>query len=564
MSGRLGGSRFLVAVALFQCCCLNLSLCTRVQTRALHPRKHLAKRDALSDSGLTSASWIWTSEATVGNVAFQKTFNPPAGKSAAAATFYITACRSVHTSVQYLSSELNVSTNTFSVLAVNQNQQNGPKPALLAAIQIQYSDNSNSLLVSDASWLVSANIPSDFPSSSSSSFQPATVVETFGSGSLSSSISVPAPPAPPTYSPTRIWSTANANSDAPKGTVGFRKTFSAASGASSVTVFIVCDNSFTLYVNGIYIGAPPSLLGSATLPNYHRVQKFSSLPIHSGASNTVTVFGSNIPNPGSNDAGPAALAAVIVVDGSNLALNTDTTWLYGPFTDVSSFLALPNSALSAAFGLGTLSFQPIFGGAVTGISNGLAAANHSGSFGRLSPDASAIITNSALSSQETGKTTSSIGWIVGVVVAVLIAIGIGLGFLWYCIRSRRRQRQNLPSSTSGSSSNAGLTTASAAHTISVVEPYREDEAPSTVELTRGCQPLSIVLPSTGKLERERLDTTAATSESSSPVGTLSPNRTRTNFMAPSSSVNRTSSASVDGTDAYSMITSPPPPYYSDR
>ncbi|KAJ7057974.1 hypothetical protein C8F01DRAFT_1371431 [Mycena amicta] len=586
MSGRLGGSRFLAVVALLWCYWINPSFGTLVQTHR-YPSRPLEKRDALSNSGLTSASWIWTSEATVGNVAFQKTFNPPAGKRPAAATFYITAVDQFTLwvnghpigqaddwqSVQYLSAELNVSTNTLSVLAVNQNKQNGPKPALLAAIQIQYTDNSTDLVVSDANWLVSASIPSDFPSSSSSSFQSATVVETFGSGSLSSSITVPDPPPMPTYTPTVIWSTANAHLDAPAGTSGFRKTFAADSDATSAIVFAACDNTFTLYLNGVYIGAPPNL---SAVPNYHRLQEFSSLSIRAGASNTITIFGTNIPKASETTGGGASLAATIVVDGSNQVINTDTTWLSGPFTTVSSFLALPDSALSTTFGYGVSSLQPGVG-FVTGISNGLAAADvPSGPFAAGTPGSSAVpdgngqgqgtSSGSGSNSQETGEPTgssgknkTSIGLIIGIVIAVLVAIGIGLGFVWYCIRARRRQR--LSSSTFsdvGSPSNTDLTAATSAQNM--VEPYIYRDAypqsqtnelgSSTVGLSRSSARLPSILMSS-KLEREHI----------SPVAPLSPNQA--NSTAQSGSGNRTLSASVDGTDAYSMMTSAPPPSYSE-
>ncbi|KAF7297247.1 hypothetical protein MIND_00957800 [Mycena indigotica] len=601
MSRRLG---LLVAVTLFQCYCLGLS----PYQRELHHRRSLGVRD---DSQLSSASWIWTSQRTIGNVAFTRAFSPSSGKTAAAATFYITAVNQFTLwvngqpigqsgsgaddwkAVHYFGAELNTTSNTFSVLAFNQNNANSPTPGLIAAIHIQYADNSNDLLVSDSQWLVSPTIPPNFPSSSSGSFSPATVVE---SGGLSGSLSIPPPPTSPPYAPIKIWSTAHADSDAPVGTVGFRKTFSAAPDASSATIYIVCDNSFRLYLNGVYIGAPPNV---PSIPNYHRVQKFSSLGIHSGAANIVTLFGSNIPNPGSTDAGPAALAAVIVInnaDGSDTVISTDTTWLCGAFSSDSSFLALPDSALAGAFGFGTLDFTPVFGGAVTGVSDVLAAnkvpvgpfeagivsgtsSQANGNVQGSQSGASAPLTvngtvfrstvtvvdsisrfisvtgpSSSQSTNQGGGTAggsnnvkshkSSTGLIIGVVVGVLVLIGLALGTLL----ARRLRRTRSVTQSAAHSSNMTYVEPN----IPAIEPYRHTsdwEARSQLvagQLTStresGSMTSSTALPS--KLERERLNNADPTTDPNSTTPVV-----RASFVS---------------LDAYSVITSAPPPSYSER
>ncbi|KAF7307838.1 hypothetical protein MKEN_01144000 [Mycena kentingensis (nom. inval.)] len=370
-------------------CFLNTFL---VEARIHRGRQLIAARD---DGGLSSASWIWTSQPTVGNVAFLKTYTAP--KPPAAATIYITAVNQFTLwvngnpigqsgggaddwkTVHYLEAELNATNpNTFAILAVNENHPGGPAAGLLAAIHVLYADTTSDVFYSDSSWMVASKIPTNFPSPASTSFfsTAASVVQS----TAQTSLAVPSAPTPPTYSPTRIWSIAGADQGAPNGVVGFRKTVNAAPDARSATAYVVCDNSFQLYVNGVYFGAPPPL---PDLPNIHRVQKFSGVPVKPGAANVFSIFGANIPNPGSASAGPAALAAVIVIDnndGSSQVVNTDTTWLAkagtptsGTPDDVAFFLSRTDAELAPTFGFGTLSFEPTLGGYVTGISNVLIA-----------------------------------------------------------------------------------------------------------------------------------------------------------------------------------------------
>ncbi|KAJ7116478.1 hypothetical protein C8R44DRAFT_983544, partial [Mycena epipterygia] len=121
----------------------------------LHAKQNdIERRDPNSDSGLLSASWIWTSGATTGNVAFLKSFSTTVGsKTAISATFTMTAVNHFTLwvngqpigasgngtndwqSAQVFSTALN-STNTVSVLAVNNANSGAPPPGLLAAIQV--------------------------------------------------------------------------------------------------------------------------------------------------------------------------------------------------------------------------------------------------------------------------------------------------------------------------------------------------------------------------------------------------------------------------------------------
>ncbi|KAJ7089118.1 hypothetical protein C8R44DRAFT_441193 [Mycena epipterygia] len=175
--------------------------------------------DPLSDSGLTSASWIWTSGATTGSIAFIKTYISGSGRTATSAIISMTVVqqftlwvngRQIGTSgdgvddwksAQVFTTALNATSNIFSVLAVNDADSGAPAPGLLAAIQVKYSDGSDDVIVSDSIWVVSTVIPSDFPTPSTYSlFSPATILALFGSGSWGDSVTL-APPNSRTSSP---------------------------------------------------------------------------------------------------------------------------------------------------------------------------------------------------------------------------------------------------------------------------------------------------------------------------------------------------------------------------
>ncbi|KAJ7116464.1 hypothetical protein C8R44DRAFT_792611, partial [Mycena epipterygia] len=234
-------------------------------------RNDIERRDPLSDSGLTSASWIWTSGPTTGNVAFLKKFSTTVGKTAISATFTMTAVNHFTLwvngqpigasgngtndwqSAQMFSTALN-STNTVSVLAVNNANSGAPAPGLLAAIQVRYSDGSIDPFVSDSSWAVSAVIPSDFPIPfNTSHFGAAAVAAPFGSGSWGNDVTVssPDPNAPSLAGSTWIWSTPTAASTAATGFVAFRKTVTTPPGktAQSASILIAVDDDFRFYLN---------------------------------------------------------------------------------------------------------------------------------------------------------------------------------------------------------------------------------------------------------------------------------------------------------------------------
>ncbi|KAJ7109075.1 hypothetical protein C8R43DRAFT_962648 [Mycena crocata] len=427
-----------------------------------HTRQN-GRRDALLDDGLSSASWIWTAEPTAGNVAFVRTFSSTAGKVATSATISMTA---VHyftlwingqpigassgngaddwTNVRIFSVALNASTNTFSVLTAYNPVSGAPPPGFLAEIQVQYGDGSSDALVSDPSWDVSAGIPSEFPTLVNiSGFVPATVVGSFGAASWGN-VSVPALPTSAgsdiLLGSTWIWNTSTAGSGAPTGTVGFRKTVTTPPGksAQSAQLIIGADNAFLLYVNGQYIGAPPP---APMIPDFKRAQRVT-VDLRT-ASNTFTIFGKNIPDPGTTDAGPAGIVAKITIqysDGSSDVVGTDTSWLSGAFTTVPAFLTLTDTSLSPTFAIRTEA-----AGFLTGVSDLLAAPRVP-----IGPFASgtALPTPPGGNGNEVkNKGGVPVGAIVGAVVGVLVLIGVGV-VLFFWLRRRRSLRARALSSQS--------------------------------------------------------------------------------------------------------------------
>ncbi|KAJ7214107.1 hypothetical protein GGX14DRAFT_618425 [Mycena pura] len=355
----------------------------------------IGRRDALADSELSSASWIWLPEpdlvnnAPPGAVAFTKTFATPAGKTAATALIAITVDNNftlwvngqpigatsssgaeAWQNAQVLSAALNGSTNVFSVLGVNSNPETpgAANPAgLLAAIRVVYTDGSNDTIVSDASWLASGSIPPDFPLPADlSQFAPAEVAAKYGSGSWGTAVTVQQPQNFDAQNLTGsqwIWPTANAAANAAVGTVGFRKTVPTPSDktASSVTVLATVDNTFQLYINGQFIGAPPHDDNAPTeAAGWAHAQRITA--DLTAASNVFTVIATNFAaQQGTGDSSAGFIGALLFTytDGSGSVLRTDATWLASAdVTSAAAFLAVPDAQLAPAVGQGAYGIAP--------------------------------------------------------------------------------------------------------------------------------------------------------------------------------------------------------------
>ncbi|KAJ7490687.1 hypothetical protein FB451DRAFT_624225 [Mycena latifolia] len=359
----------------------------------VHAGQALGKRDAVLDSGLTLASWIWlpepdlTTTAPTGTVAFIKTFATPAGKVASSALIAITVDNNFtlwvngqpigysgnngFQSAQIFHAQLNTSANVFSVLGTNASPDSpgSANPAgLLAAIHILYSDNSNDTVVSDKTWLVSGTVPGDFPLPADiSQFVAAEPAALYGSGPWGQSVTIntPASNALTLMGSSWLWSTADATTNAPPGSVGFRKTVATPGGktASSATILLSADNTFSLYVNKQLIGSPPydnNVVGSASSWEY--AQRFNVAL--TATTNIITVVATNFPAQGDatgtagSSAGFIAAIQVQYTDGSTDTLRSDVTWLAGPASSATSFLAASDASLAPAVSQGSFGVEP--------------------------------------------------------------------------------------------------------------------------------------------------------------------------------------------------------------
>ncbi|KAJ7170237.1 hypothetical protein C8R43DRAFT_1120673 [Mycena crocata] len=386
------GVRAWLSVTLFSCHIPFLF----VRARLYHRHTFFTNRDALSDlsdTGLASASWIWASGASSGNVAFLKTYASADGKSAASATIAITAvsqytlwvngqpigASSDWKSAQVFNAALNTSFNTFSVLAGNTASAGAIPAGLLAALMVHYTDGSKEIVISDLTWVAATAIPADFPlpADTSGPFKPASQLSRLGSGAWGNSVSVsyPDPNTPSLTGGMWIWSTSDGQNGAPQGTIGFRKTVSTPKGqtAQSATVVLTADTTFSLYVNGKFIGAPPHQTDAAAADAAWGHAQLFTFRL-SAASNVFAVIIQHSNHPDGSPA-PAGLVAAIRIqyaDGSSDTVRTDPSWLHGSVTDVSAFVTAPDSALATSFNVADVGAAPW--GQLSGTSNVLAAA----------------------------------------------------------------------------------------------------------------------------------------------------------------------------------------------
>ncbi|KAJ7643691.1 hypothetical protein FB45DRAFT_280047 [Roridomyces roridus] len=338
----------------------------------------LVQADDFSDTGLTRASWIWNPEpnlqttAPIGNVAFLKTFATPSGKSAISATIAVTADNNYTMWVngqpigsgdnwqtaRFLTAQLNTSTNVFAVLATNQ-AAGAPVDAnpagMIAAITVHYADNSSDLILTDNSWLAASTIPANFTTAADvSAFTGAEVAATYGQGVWgTASNSLETPNTLNLTGSSWIWSTSSADINAPVGSIGFRKTITSPSGktATSATILAAADNTFQLFLNDEYIGAPPhDDNGAATTGSWHFAQRFTvDLTEQTNAINIVATNFKAQADGGTTAAGLLAVVRVAYSDGSTQTFVSDASWLAGAATTTPlAFVAMSDNALVPA------------------------------------------------------------------------------------------------------------------------------------------------------------------------------------------------------------------------
>jgi alpha-L-rhamnosidase len=198
------------------------------------------------------ALWIWTLETGLPNVpagdrAFRRTFATPTGKVATSALVLLTVDNKFSFYVngflvgsspngtewqnsQTYSVTLAPQSNLFAIRGVNlPTDDGGPSPAaVLATIQITFSDGTSTILSSDSTWLSIKAVPTNFesPALDDSQWVGATVVAQYGTNIWASDVQVPKNAAHITTLPVPTSSTASTAS-----------TVSTASTASTATTF---------------------------------------------------------------------------------------------------------------------------------------------------------------------------------------------------------------------------------------------------------------------------------------------------------------------------------------
>ncbi|KAJ6514567.1 hypothetical protein DFH09DRAFT_1196725 [Mycena vulgaris] len=422
-------------------------------------RSTFVRRDATA-SGLSSASWIWTSNtdgtanSSAGNAAFLKTFATPSGQTASSAVISITAvdhfalwvnghpigfsgtAQDEWKTPEVFRAQLNASVNVFSVLVLNSFNSAGPLPGLLASVQVAYTDSTTSTFISDSSWTASRDIPSDFPTPADPSrFAPAAVAAAYGSGSWGG-VTLPATDPNPLglTGSTWVWSTPNANGTTAAAIIGFRKTFSTPSGknAKNATVLLTVDNTFNFYVNGAYTGAPPPDPNNPSFVGVWEYAQQFTVPLNP-TSNVFTVIAQNL-----NDGAAGLIGAIKVFydDGTTDIIRSDSSWQYSPnFESTSTFLVTPDNLLSPSVAQGPLGISPW--GGLFGISDGLTATLvPTAPFTSNSTNPSASPSGNSLPAS--GKHSVPIGAIVGPIVAVVFVVAL----LVISLLVRRRRRDS--------------------------------------------------------------------------------------------------------------------------
>ncbi|PPR00126.1 hypothetical protein CVT26_008906 [Gymnopilus dilepis] len=230
--------------------------------------------------------WIWTDETTinfsdpVGSRAFRNDWCPPEGKIPFSANILITVDNeyglyvnglwvgsgSDWQTVQSYCVSLTPGCNTFAVNATNDVGTAANPGAVLAAIQITYTDGTTYNLVSDTTWRYSLTVPFD-------SLQPGTPVQNWPFAVEQSpygvwpwgTLQLPPQPAELTLKDANwIWTNElrrigfnGSYLPLPVGSRAFRKEVILPSGRAAVAALVTmaADDQYSLYVQGEFIGS---------------------------------------------------------------------------------------------------------------------------------------------------------------------------------------------------------------------------------------------------------------------------------------------------------------------
>ncbi|KAF7359256.1 hypothetical protein MSAN_01267900 [Mycena sanguinolenta] len=342
----------------------------------------------------STSQWIWTNEisggsggnAPVGARAFRKDFTPPLGKTPVEANILITVDNGftlyvnggeIGTGGDFRYAEsfcvaLRPCLNVFAVTGVN---TAGPA-GLLATIQITYDDGSTSTIVSDTTWRASTTVPAGYEQLSfdANSWTPAIAQGGYG---VSPWGQIAIPSTPPVLSLTNanwIWTNEVVNGNAPPGSRAFRRIYTPPTGqtATSATIIMVADNGYSLYVNGVPVGAGT---------DFHVAQKYTvNLAPAPNVLFAVKATNADVVN---NPAGLLAAIEITMADcncTSGAFLLTDGSWKSNTGTPVGFELpgfndsSWPAATVEGAYGMspwGTVTVTDV-PGPISAISGGSA------------------------------------------------------------------------------------------------------------------------------------------------------------------------------------------------
>ncbi|KAF7295965.1 hypothetical protein MKEN_01411100 [Mycena kentingensis (nom. inval.)] len=329
-------------------------------------------------NAFTSASWIWTSSpgqtapnAPAGDIALRLTYSIPSGKSATGATILATAddlftlyangiaVGSSPTTVDvwknaqvYRNVALGFVSGSlvFALRATNRPDvgTNGAGPAgVLFAALVTFSDGSSTILSSSTStsvatgvWKATTSIPENFqlPDTSDASWAAPISLGTYGVSPWGTdvAVSLASAPLPSLSSANWVWNSASAASNAPANDVAFRRTFTLPNGKTptSAVVVVTADDLFTLWVNGVQVGAAANdtdVWHVASTINVPLATGTSTAPVtvNSALSVVFAVQGTNRPdasNGGPSPAGMLLSAFIVYSDGTTDSIVSDGNW----------------------------------------------------------------------------------------------------------------------------------------------------------------------------------------------------------------------------------------------
>ncbi|PPQ85261.1 hypothetical protein CVT25_010034 [Psilocybe cyanescens] len=310
---------------------------------------HLAAVAALD---FTGAQWIWipgrAADGTTyppGNATFRRDYYPPAGKTPLSANILITVdnvftlfvngrqigtgndLRYAHRYCVPLVPDCNVFAIEGQNVPSGTASNVGNAAGAIAAIQVRYTDGYTETIVTDSEWHGIAGAPAGFEQVAydDSNWPPPFVqgpLTTYPWNTGPYVINIPPEtqdPGPSLTSATWIWTNEVVSGSAPVGGRAFRKVVTLSGGqlADTITIDIVADNEYTLYINGLVAGS------GRTFGAAQRYQ-VNFIP-----SNTVTIA-----VYANNDGGPASLLASGQIRGcacgcgANAFVNTDASWKF--------------------------------------------------------------------------------------------------------------------------------------------------------------------------------------------------------------------------------------------